>query len=84
MRAPFPPNEIARLQALHDLRVLESPVDDRFDEIVRLAAQLCDAPMAAITLVDGDRLWAKARSEITRSRCRATLRSARTRSSTTP
>jgi diguanylate cyclase len=61
MRAPFPPNEIARLQALHDLRVLDSPADERFDEIVRLAAQLCNAPMAAITLVDGDRQWTKAR-----------------------
>lgn len=61
MRAPIPTNETARLQALHELRVLDTASDDRFDEIVRLAAQLCNAPMAAINLIDGDRQWTMAR-----------------------
>ncbi|WP_111650024.1 GAF domain-containing sensor histidine kinase [Actinoplanes lutulentus] len=42
-------------------QILDTPVEDDFDDIAALAAQLCGTPMAAISLVDGDRLWFKAR-----------------------
>jgi diguanylate cyclase (GGDEF)-like protein len=60
MRAPIPLSEHERLQALHDLRVLDTVADARYDDIVRLAANVCQVPMAAITLIDADRQWSKA------------------------
>ena len=59
MRAPIPNNERERLEALLDLQVLDTAPDERLDEIVGLAADLCGAPMAAISLVDSDRQWFK-------------------------
>lgn len=53
--------EAARLQALKALHALDSGSDSRFDRIARTAALVLRAPRAAIVLVDGDRLWHKAR-----------------------
>jgi len=60
MRAPIPTNERARLEALLELDVLDTASDARLDEIVGLAADLCGAPMAALSLVDSERQWCKA------------------------
>jgi signal transduction histidine kinase len=51
--------ERARLAALHALRILDTPDEERFDRITRVAAQACGVPMALITLIDTDRQWAK-------------------------
>ena len=51
--------ERARLAALHALRILDTPDDERFDRITRVAAQVCGVPTALITLIDADRQWAK-------------------------
>ena len=59
MRAPIPTNEHERLDALLELDVLDTPADERLDEIVGLAADLCGAPMAALSLVDSHRQWFK-------------------------
>ncbi|SFP47198.1 GAF domain-containing protein [Sphingomonas rubra] len=53
--------ERARLDALHALEILDTPADPAFDDLVGLAAQLCDAPTALVSLVDADRQWFKAR-----------------------
>jgi len=53
--------EAARLRALEALHALDSGSDSRFDRIARTAALVLRAPRAAIVLVDGDRLWHKAR-----------------------
>jgi len=53
--------EARRLRALESYRVLDSPPEFEFDEIVRLAALLCGTPVALISLVDRDRQWFKAR-----------------------
>jgi CheY-like chemotaxis protein len=53
--------ELARLHRLRSYGVLDTPAETAFDEIVRLAAQVCGAPMAAITLLDEHRCWFKAR-----------------------
>jgi phosphoribosyl 1,2-cyclic phosphodiesterase len=58
-RAPIPANEAERLASLHRLALLDTPPEDRFDRITRLAASTLDAPMAAMTLVDRDRQWFK-------------------------
>ncbi|MEU8818625.1 GAF domain-containing sensor histidine kinase [Actinoplanes sp. NPDC048796] len=53
--------ERERLAALHGYRVLDTAPESDFDDIVVLAAQLCRAPMAAISLIDGERQWFKSR-----------------------
>lgn len=51
--------EPARLQALACYEVLDTPPDEHFDALARLAARLCNTPMAVITLVDDHRQWFK-------------------------
>lgn len=53
--------EQARLTALCRFRVLDTPPEEAFDALTALAAQLCEAPMAAVTLVEADRMWCKSR-----------------------
>jgi serine phosphatase RsbU (regulator of sigma subunit) len=53
--------EEARLAALRRYRILDTPPEEDFDDLVRLAAQICDVPIALISLVDRDRLWFKAK-----------------------
>ncbi|HUF35820.1 MAG TPA: hypothetical protein VMN37_07710 [Gemmatimonadales bacterium] len=57
--ALIPPTEAARLEALHACQVLDSAPERAFDDLTRLAAQICDTPMATITLVDPTRQWFK-------------------------
>jgi serine phosphatase RsbU (regulator of sigma subunit) len=52
--------EETRLQALAGLNILDTPREERFDRIVRLAQRLFDVPTALITLVDEDRQFHKA------------------------
>ena len=51
--------EVERVAAVHALRLLDTPPEDRFDRITRLARHLFDVPIAQVTLVDTDRRWAK-------------------------
>ena len=52
--------EERRLAALHELAVLDTEAEPEFDEIVHLAAAICDAPISVVSLVDKDRQWFKA------------------------
>ncbi len=61
MLAAEPPNEAARLQALLDFDILDTPPEAAFDRLVRIAAKVLDAPIAMVSLVDGSRQWFKAR-----------------------
>jgi GAF domain-containing protein len=61
VKPPLPPDEAKRLEALAGYRVLDSPQEDSFDDITRLAAYVCEAPTAFISLVDRDRQWFKSR-----------------------
>jgi two-component sensor histidine kinase len=59
--APPPaPVERDRLAVLASYRVLDTPPERSFDAIVKLAAELCQTPIAAISLVAGNRQWFKA------------------------
>jgi EAL domain-containing protein (putative c-di-GMP-specific phosphodiesterase class I)/GGDEF domain-containing protein len=55
------PTEEARLGALQQLDLLDTPPAEDFDRITRMAAQLFSLPIAAISLTDLDRQWFKAR-----------------------
>jgi len=61
MKAAFPANEPARIRALCELDILDSPPEAAFDDITRLAAELCGTPVALVSLVDGKRQWFKSR-----------------------
>lgn len=50
----------ARVAALKAMAVLETPPEEAFDALTRLAASVCDTPIAIVSLIDGDRLWFKA------------------------
>ncbi|MBY0409308.1 MAG: PAS domain S-box protein, partial [Burkholderiaceae bacterium] len=54
------PIETARLQALQSYGILDTPPEEGFDQLVQLAAQLCQCPMAVVNFVDGERQWFKA------------------------
>ena len=50
-------NEADRLAALKRYDVLDSETDALFNDFVQIAAQICDAPMALVSLVDETRQW---------------------------
>ncbi|EYD74049.1 hypothetical protein Rumeso_04420 [Rubellimicrobium mesophilum DSM 19309] len=51
----------ARLAALADLDILDTPPEADFDDVVLLASALCQTPIALVTLVTDERQWFKAR-----------------------
>ncbi len=57
--APRPANESQRLLALAEYQILDTPPEPSFDELTSLAANICDAPMALISLIDAERQWFK-------------------------
>jgi signal transduction histidine kinase len=61
MRAPLPVDEAARLAALFDTQVLDTPPEEDFDDIAQLASEICGTPMGLVSLVDQDRQWFKAK-----------------------
>lgn len=62
MRSPsLPHDEAARLRLIESCRILDSEPEPQFDAVAALAAELCDTPMALVTIVAGDRQWFKAR-----------------------
>ncbi len=57
--APIPAHEAERLETLRLYELLDTPPEESFDEITRLATSLCETPMGLICLVDADRQWFK-------------------------
>lgn len=57
----MPPNEKKRLEVLWQYDVLDTLPEQIFDDLTELAALVCEAPIALISLVDEDRQWFKSR-----------------------
>lgn len=57
--AKTPENELVRLNALQELRILDTPGEARFDRLTRLAQSLFKVEVVLISLVDKDRQWFK-------------------------
>ena len=51
--------EQARVEAVRELGLLDTPPEERFDRVVRLARRLFDMPTVAVNLIDHDRLFVK-------------------------
>jgi sigma-B regulation protein RsbU (phosphoserine phosphatase) len=75
-----PEAERERMHDLRSLNLLDTPTEDRFDRITRLAADFFQMPIAYVAFIEGERQWFKSRvglcpSETTRdlSFCRYTI-----------
>ncbi len=56
---PIPNDEIERLASLREANVLDSPPEDRFDRLTRLARKAFNVPISMLTMLDRDRQWFK-------------------------
>jgi GAF domain-containing protein len=61
MRAPLPTHETERLAALKSYHVLDTAAEQSYDDIIALAAQTCEVPIAMVSLVDEARQWFKSK-----------------------
>ena len=55
----FPVNEAYRLSTLRGLNLLDTPAEERFDRLARMAQRLFNVPIVLIVLIDSDRQWFK-------------------------
>jgi GAF domain-containing protein len=65
MPAPLPKNETKRLKVLWQYDVLDTVPEEIFDDLTDLAAHICEAPIALISLIDEDRQWFKSKTGVT-------------------
>ena len=61
MQPLLPQNESSRLESLRSFRVLGTSREQVFDDIARLAALICDTPVAVIAFIDEQSVWFKAK-----------------------
>ena len=57
--ASFPLNEIMRIKALKSFNILDTLPEKVYDNITRIAAEICNTPIALVSLVDSERQWFK-------------------------
>jgi GAF domain-containing protein len=67
MTVPVPSNEKQRLKVLWQYDVLDTVPEAVFDDLTELAARICGAPIALISLVDERRQWFKSRVGVTQT-----------------
>ncbi len=59
MRPAIPANEAERLAALQRYRILDTPREQEFEDLVTIARVICGTPMGAVSLIDSERQWFK-------------------------
>lgn len=55
----IPDDEAQRIATLHALNILDTPLEERFERITRLARHILAVPVALVSLVDSKRQWFK-------------------------
>lgn len=58
--APLPDDELDRLRSLSAYALIDTPSEPEYDELTALAAELCETPMAALSVLEIGRQWFKA------------------------
>ena len=56
--------EAERLRVLRSFDILDTDPEQAFDDVMLLAARICDAPVGMVSLAAGDRQWFKARADL--------------------
>jgi GAF domain-containing protein len=54
--------EADRMEALRSYYILDTPPEEAFNNLVRLAAYICGTPISLVSLIDSKRQWVKART----------------------
>src|SRR6202011_3967987 len=57
--AAFPFNESRRIRRLKTFGILDTPAEEHFDSITKVAASLLQAPIALLNFIDETREWCK-------------------------
>jgi PAS domain S-box-containing protein len=65
--AELHPQEELRIDALHALEILDSAEESVYNDVVKLAADICHVPIALVSLIDRDRQWFKAKQGLAAS-----------------
>lgn len=65
MESALRTDEDERIQSLKELQILDTPAEERFDRITKVAQIMFDVPIALVSLVDTNRQWFKSCAGLT-------------------
>jgi GAF domain-containing protein len=57
--APIPKNELERIASVYALDLLDTPAEERFDQLTRCATLIFHVPISTLTIIDAAREWFK-------------------------
>ncbi|MBI1866536.1 MAG: GAF domain-containing protein [Candidatus Staskawiczbacteria bacterium] len=58
-KAPIPKDELKRIMSVYTLDLLDTPPEERFDQLTRCATLIFQVPISTLTLIDANREWFK-------------------------